>query len=138
MRKSAQLHRAAWLRRTRALTIWAATIATFTTLLIAAVAGSANPTKKVAIVAVSPATAHRRAIRAEERVVALRKRRIWVRRVHTLELARRKRALEAKRTRSRAHTPHVSAPAVAATPQPPPAPAPLPPAAAPVVVSGGS
>lgn len=124
--RTAQARRSTWLRRTRAITGWVAALATVATLLIAAVAGSASPPKRVAtalyvprrqrstvlIGSIHATSAHRR---HRHRAVVVRK--------HVAVVKRHK------------VVPKVSAPAPA--PTPPPAPTPAPPAA-PVVVSGGS
>lgn len=132
--RNAQARRSTWLRRTRAITGWVAAFATVATLLIAAVAGSASPPKRVATALYAPR-------RLQSAVV--------VGSVHTTnaQRARRHRAVVVRThvpvVKSHKVAPKVSAPPPAPTPTPtptptpPPAPTPAPPAA-PVVVSGGS
>jgi hypothetical protein len=123
---SAQARRSRWLRRTRAITSWVAVLAILATLLIAAVAGSASPPKRVATAPYAP--------RRLQSALVIRA--AHAARVHRLH---RHRAV-AIRTQHPAVKPHTVAPKAATpapTPTPQPAPTPTPPVA-PVVVSGGS
>jgi hypothetical protein len=52
--RTAQDRRSTWLRRTRAITAWVAAVSAVATLLIAAVAGSASPPKRVATALYAP------------------------------------------------------------------------------------
>ena len=129
--RNAQARRSTWLRRTRAITVWVAALATVATLLIAAVAGSASPPKRVATALYAPRRLQSAvAIRAARaaRAHRLHRHHVAVVRKHVAVVKRHKAA------------PKVSAPAPTPTPTPtpPPAPTPAPPAPAPVVVSGGS
>jgi hypothetical protein len=120
MRTAAQAHRSNWLRRTRRVTGWIAAIATAATLLIAAVAGSASPPKRVAKLVRVPARQPPSVLLSAARPAQRHRHRTHIRTHH------RKPAVV---------KPHVTAPAKPPPPPPPPAPAPP---VAPVAVSGGS
>jgi hypothetical protein len=115
--RTAQARRSTWLRRTRAITGWVAALATVAALLIAAVAGSASPPKRVATALYAP-------MRLQSAVV-----------IGSVHPARAHRLHRHRAVVVRKHIPVVKP--HKAAPTPPPAPTPAPPAAA-VVVSGGS
>jgi hypothetical protein len=117
--RTALARRSTWLRRTRAITGWVAAFATVATLLIAAVAGSASPPKRVVTALYAPR-------RLQSTVVIGAVHRVRVHRVH------RRRAVLGNRVQ-RVQTYEAKAKAKAKAPAPTPAPP-----VAPIVVSGGS
>src|SRR5476649_1378716 len=78
MRNATEARREIWLRRTRLVTGWIAALAAVATLLIAAVAGSASTSKKVAS-PLPPAQPLRRALAARAPVATRRQARVVVR-----------------------------------------------------------
>ncbi len=118
MRKHAEARRTSWLRRVRLLTGWIAAFAAAAALLIAAVVGSASPSRKTA----APSVSQPRHAAARKRAVPLR---------HIDRVARKRATTPAHHhaPAARVRTPvkQVQAPVQAPAPAPPP-----------VVVSGGS